>query len=45
MTCWLRPLRRLATPADIAGTVAYLASDAAQFVTGQTLRVNGGLVM
>lgn len=45
LTARQTPLRRLATPADIAGAVAYLASDAAQFVTGQTLRVNGGLVM
>lgn len=39
------PLRRLALPADIAGAVAYLASPAAAFVTGQTLRVNGGRTM
>jgi 3-oxoacyl-[acyl-carrier protein] reductase len=45
LTARQTPLRRLATADDIAGAVAYLASDAAQFVTGQTLRVNGGLVM
>ncbi|MDB5407850.1 MAG: MaoC domain protein dehydratase [Rhodospirillales bacterium] len=39
------PLRRLATPEDIASAVAYLASDDAAFVTGQTLRVNGGSAM
>ena len=39
------PLRRLSTPQDVAGAVAYLASDAAGFVTGQTLAVNGGLAM
>ena len=39
------PLRRLATPQDIAGAVAYLASDDAGFITGQTLRVNGGQMM
>lgn len=39
------PLRRLSTPEDIAAAVAYLASDQAGFVTGHTLRVNGGLVM
>jgi 3-oxoacyl-[acyl-carrier protein] reductase len=39
------PLRRLATPEDVAGAVAYLASDAAAYVTGETIRVNGGQVM
>jgi 3-oxoacyl-[acyl-carrier protein] reductase len=39
------PLRRLATPEDVAGAVAYLASDAADYVTGETIRVNGGQVM
>jgi 3-oxoacyl-[acyl-carrier protein] reductase len=39
------PLRRLATPDDVAGAVAYLASDAADHVTGETIRVNGGQVM
>src|SRR5262245_11676594 len=37
------PLRRLAEPADIADAVVFLASDAARFVTGQTLFVDGGL--
>ena len=35
---------RLGTPADIAGTAVWLASDAAGFVTGQTFIVDGGLV-
>jgi 3-oxoacyl-[acyl-carrier protein] reductase len=39
------PLRRLATPDDVAGAVAYLASADADYVTGETLRVNGGQVM
>lgn len=39
------PLRRLATPEDVAGAVAYLASDAACYLTGETIRVNGGQVM
>jgi 3-oxoacyl-[acyl-carrier protein] reductase len=36
------PLGRLAEPAEIAGVVAFLASDAAAFITGQTVAVNGG---
>lgn len=36
------PLRRVAQPAEIASVVAFLASDDASFVTGQTLYVNGG---
>ncbi len=39
------PLRRLGVPDDVAGAVAYLASDDAAWVTGQTLGVNGGLAM
>lgn len=39
------PFRRLAQPEDIAGAVAYFASDEAVYVTGQTLSVNGGLTM
>ncbi len=39
------PFRRLAKPEDIAGAVAFLASDDAGFVTGQTLSVSGGLTM
>jgi NAD(P)-dependent dehydrogenase (short-subunit alcohol dehydrogenase family) len=36
------PLRRIATPAEIAATVAFLASDDAAFYTGQVLHPNGG---
>jgi 2-hydroxycyclohexanecarboxyl-CoA dehydrogenase len=39
------PMRRLGRPEDIAGAVAFLASDRAAFITGQTLSVNGGLTM
>jgi 2-hydroxycyclohexanecarboxyl-CoA dehydrogenase len=39
------PLRRVGQPEDIAGAVAYLASDAASYVTGQSLSVSGGLTM
>lgn len=37
------PMKRLGTPEDIAGTVAYLLSDDAAWTTGQTLVVDGGL--
>ena len=36
------PLRRPGTPADVAGAVAFLASDDAAWITGQTLVVDGG---
>ncbi len=39
------PLRRLAKPNDVASAVTFLASDNADFITGETLRVNGGQVM
>jgi 2-hydroxycyclohexanecarboxyl-CoA dehydrogenase len=39
------PMRRIAEPADIAPAVVFLASDAAGYVTGQTLSVSGGLTM
>ena len=39
------PLRRLGEPEDIAGAVAFLVSDDAGFITGQTLSVSGGLTM
>ncbi|WP_180954428.1 SDR family NAD(P)-dependent oxidoreductase [Bacillus sp. V5-8f] len=39
------PFRRLAQPKDIAGAVAYFVSDEAEYVTGQTLSVSGGLTM
>lgn len=37
------PLRRLGEPEDVAGVVTFLASDAASFITGQTIFVDGGL--
>ncbi len=39
------PLGRLGTPEDIAGVVLFLVSDAANYITGQTLNVDGGMVM
>jgi 3-oxoacyl-[acyl-carrier protein] reductase len=39
------PLERLGNPADIAGAVAFLASDAASYITGQVIVVDGGMVM
>jgi 3-oxoacyl-[acyl-carrier protein] reductase len=39
------PLERLGTPKDIAGVVTFLASDHAAYITGQTLVVDGGMVM
>jgi 2-hydroxycyclohexanecarboxyl-CoA dehydrogenase len=39
------PMKRLGRPDDIAGAVAFLASDDAGFITGQTLSVSGGLTM
>jgi NAD(P)-dependent dehydrogenase (short-subunit alcohol dehydrogenase family) len=37
------PMKRLGTPADCAGAVVYLASDAAAYITGQVLVIDGGL--
>jgi 3-oxoacyl-[acyl-carrier protein] reductase len=39
------PARRLADPSEIAAGVVYLASDEAAYITGQTLHLNGGLMM
>jgi 2-deoxy-D-gluconate 3-dehydrogenase len=36
------PLRRLGTPADVAGAVLFLASDLAAYMTGRTVYVDGG---
>ncbi len=39
------PFRRLAQPSDLANMVAFFASDEANFITGQTVSVSGGLTM
>jgi 3-oxoacyl-[acyl-carrier protein] reductase len=38
----ITPVRRAGTPADIAGIIAFLASDDASFITGQTIYADGG---
>lgn len=39
------PLKRLGQPDDVPGMVAFLASDDANFITGQSISVSGGLTM
>lgn len=41
--CATTPLRRIGEPHEIAGAVAYLASDASSFMTGQTVVLDGGV--
>jgi 3-oxoacyl-[acyl-carrier protein] reductase len=41
----LIPMGRWGVPADVGGTIVYLASDAAGFVTGQDIHVNGGMTV
>jgi 3-oxoacyl-[acyl-carrier protein] reductase len=39
------PLGRLGQPGEVASVIAFLCSDAASFITGETIHVNGGLYM
>ncbi|MGM7720340.1 3-oxoacyl-[acyl-carrier-protein] reductase [Metabacillus sp. Hm71] len=39
------PLAKLGEPSDIANIVSFLASDKSKYITGQTMHVNGGMVM
>ena len=39
------PFHKMASPEDIANVVAFLASDLSSYMTGQTLNVDGGMVM
>jgi len=39
------PSGRLGTPADVAAAVVFLVSEAGNYITGETLNVNGGLYM
>jgi 3-oxoacyl-[acyl-carrier protein] reductase len=45
LTAAQTPLRRLAVSEDVAGAVSFLASDKSNFITGETIRINGGQVM
>lgn len=39
------PLRRLATPEDVAGAVSFLASEKSDYLSGEVIRINGGQIM
>lgn len=39
------PLRKIASPMDIAGAISFLVSEKANFLAGETIRVNGGQIM
>ena len=39
------PMNRLGNTSDVSNTVAFLASDHASYITGETIHVNGGMYM
>jgi 3-oxoacyl-[acyl-carrier protein] reductase len=39
------PFKRYGTPEEVADAICFLASDRARYITGETMDVNGGLVM
>lgn len=43
--CKMIPLGRVGTPAEVARVIAFLASDAASFLVGETIEINGGMLM
>ena len=48
MNSWVQqnvPMKRVGTGQDVAALVSFLASDDASYITGQTINVDGGLIM
>ena len=39
------PLGRIGTPADVARVITFLASSAASYLAGETIEINGGMLM
>ena len=45
LTAATTPMKRLAYPEDVANAISFLVSEKSKFMTGTTLRVNGGQIM